>query len=764
VMRVSSFCAAAVLILGAFQPAATAEADEPWDGPALTAPPAVMLRAAAAGPAPENADIEMLLEEVCYEFDQQGRQCSTVRRVYRCLTEHGVESGAWSVGEWSPWHEERPSMRARVITPDGAVHLLDPKTIAEVPARSSSDDVLTDRRALRVPLPAVKVGAVVEEEIVVRQMRPFFGHGLVREQALIRFYPTRKLRVTIEAPVELPLRYEVRASDTKPVRSERGGKVRLSFEVRPPVKFVFPEPYLPPELPAWPSVSFSTGKSWADVAAGYAALVEPQIDLESVKSLVKETIGAETDRRGVATKLLARLQGSVRYVAIEFGQAAIVPAKPQDTLTRRYGDCKDQSALLVAMLRAAGQPAYLALLNSGYGSELVPGLPGLGRFNHAVVYMPGKEPLWIDPTVRDVPLGQLSHEDQGRLALVAASDTKALIRTPRGDYRQHSVVDTHEYFLVGGGQDRVRTSSITTGAFAQAQRAWYDAIGREKMAEYWKAEMKRSYQSQSLTRFAYSSKPDVSRSFEVQVEAVEANVAQSKEDEVLLTLAPSSVFQDLPWLFTFAGNLKAGRTETDMPDGTPGEKPGVGAGSKPENPTGKSVDSTESWKVRKSPLALHMPHVRQVRYRISPPPGFRVRELPKDEAKRYGPATFSQQYAVKDGGLIGIMPICWNIIRRAGGMAPKRGWRKRLRNTVGPANSAERPRPRANSIAASPCFCFEPANSPKSRSWQRRKGQCGSHRLCWRRSLPSVVQTRLSRRRSSLAWEPMNAVRHLSRR
>jgi transglutaminase-like putative cysteine protease/tetratricopeptide (TPR) repeat protein len=649
-MRWVSFFAAAVAMALAFW-RCEAGADEPWDGAPLAASPAALLRAATATPAPENADLERLLEDARYEFDAQGRKCFTVWRVYRCLTEDGVKSGAWSEGEWSPYCEEKPTIRARVITPDGAVHTLDPKTIAEVPVEMPADDVLTDRRGLRAPLPAVKVGAVVEEEIVVRQVRPLFNQGTTLEHALMNLEPTRKLRVTIEAPAGLPLRYEVRASDAKPARSEQNGRVRLVFEVRPPAKPVWPEPYLPPEMPAWPSVAFSTGKSWADVAAGYAALVEPQLDVEAVKPLVRETLGAETDRRKVAAKLLAKLRETVRYVAVEFGQAALVPAKPQETLSRRYGDCKDQSALLAVMLRAAGQPAQVALVDAGQGTELVPGLPGMGRFNHALVYVPGDPPLWIDPAASDVPFGELPAHDQGRWALVAAPGTKELVRTPRGDYRQNATTETFEYFLSEGGLGRVCETVTTTGSHAQAQRAWFGALGREKMAQSWKEQGQRSYGSQSLSRFEYTPPTDISGPFEVRAEFTGAHIGDGTEDEVVLQLAPRLLFDHLPWLFTFSGKNRGKEAEAAGPDPSPA-KPGAGAAEKPGSPSAKSADDALAWKGRKSPLFLRGPHIRQLRYRIVPPPGFRVREVPKDEVKRFGPAAISCQFAIKEGGTV----------------------------------------------------------------------------------------------------------------
>ena len=83
----------------------------------------------------------------------------------------------------------------------------------------------------------------------------------------------------------------------------------------------------------------------------------------------------------------------VRYTGIEFGEAAIVPHNPAETLALKYGDCKDKATLLVAMLRAAGIPSYVALLNAGSRLDVPSDLPGMGLFDHAIVYVPGKPAL-----------------------------------------------------------------------------------------------------------------------------------------------------------------------------------------------------------------------------------------------------------------------------------------------------------------------------------------------------------------------------------
>ncbi len=170
----------------------------------------------------------------------------------------------------------------------------------------------------------------------------------------------------------------------------------------------------------------------ASVAVEYAHLVNDKVRLSDVQPLIAH-INIKDVRQDVARQLVAALHKSVRYTGVEFGESSLVPQYPGETLKRKYGDCKDKATLLVAMLRAAGLPANLALLSTGPGQDINPELPGMGLFDHAIVYVPaaGVEPeLWIDATAQYSRIGVLPLMDYGRLALVVDEKTTALKKIP----------------------------------------------------------------------------------------------------------------------------------------------------------------------------------------------------------------------------------------------------------------------------------------------------------------------------------------------
>src|SRR5262249_36523058 len=179
------------------------------------------------------------------------------------------------------------------------------------------------------------------------------------------------------------------------------------------------------------------------------------------------------DRRALTNQLLAGLHHEIRYTGVEFSEASIVPRTPAEIFQRKYGDCKDQAALLVAALRSLGVPAQVALLNTGPGNDVEPELPGLGAFDHAIVVIPGQPSIWVDTTSEFSRAGELPIPDQGRWALIAAGTTSSLLRTPAAAAADNHVVETREFVLSELGPAKVTETTELSGAFEIDYREYY---------------------------------------------------------------------------------------------------------------------------------------------------------------------------------------------------------------------------------------------------------------------------------------------------
>ena len=187
----------------------------------------------------------------------------------------------------------------------------------------------------------------------------------------------------------------------QPARSTSAGFTSLDFTataVEPPI--------IPDNAPD----RFKLGRggeatdfsSWSQLAALMAPLFENAAVVPSSGSLRNEleTIRktAKTPKRR-AELALQLVENRVRYVALLMGTGGYVPASAENTWSRRFGDCKAKSALLVALLRELGINAEPVLVTTKGGDALPERLPMVSYFNHVIVRATiGGNDYWLDGT------------------------------------------------------------------------------------------------------------------------------------------------------------------------------------------------------------------------------------------------------------------------------------------------------------------------------------------------------------------------------
>ncbi|RKH66834.1 DUF3857 and transglutaminase domain-containing protein [Corallococcus aberystwythensis] len=621
VLRNASSSVLLCLLLAAL-PASGAERALPWEGPAFTASASAMAASASKLPAPAGGgDVEVLLREGSYQELGPHRWRTTHRNVVRILTAAGVRAFAEARAEWSPWRQQRPALRARVITPDGREHPLDEATLHDAPVEDAAPDLYSDTRALRAPLPALRPGSVVELESVVEDTQAFFDAGVVTHFYFASPVPVRKVRLAIDVAPSTQLALRVQGLPLEPLPQHQSDRKRLSFEGGPYAALTPLEADGPAGQAFQPHVAFSTGRSWNEVARAYDTIVETQLDGAALQARARALAKGSKDRRVVAQRLLEEVRESVRYTGLEFGAAAIVPAPPKQVLARQYGDCKEMSTLLVGLLRGAGIPAHVALVRSG--REDVPELPGMGFFNHAIVHVPGTPALWIDPTDPGAEAGMLAPELQGRHALVAAQDTQGLTVIDEAPAAANTAVFTRTVELSDEGPARVKETRELSGSLAVQYRRMLRAVRPDDLRRNLEALATGQYQG-TLEGMKHTSLEEGTGPFRLELDVASARFATTGWRSVRV---PLRVDSPLAWLPDSLDDVRE-----LLPDEL---------GRKPALPT-----------KRKSDLVLPVAYRAEVRYRLRPPQGFGVRTVPRDETLSLGPATLALGYTREsDGGL-----------------------------------------------------------------------------------------------------------------
>lgn len=121
-------------------------------------------------------------------------------------------------------------------------------------------------------------------------------------------------------------------------------------------------------------LEMSTIGDWSEIADWYVDLSGPRCQPDEAlrQKALELTRSAPTPEEKLRA-LQAYVARDIRYQTTPFRNSAYVPTDGKRVLEDRYGDCKDKSALLCAMLKAVGLSGKMVLLatrDEGLSSRL----------------------------------------------------------------------------------------------------------------------------------------------------------------------------------------------------------------------------------------------------------------------------------------------------------------------------------------------------------------------------------------------------------
>jgi transglutaminase-like putative cysteine protease len=170
-----------------------------------------------------------------------------------------------------------------------------------------------------------------------------------------------------------------------------------------------------------------------------------------MKSLVDSLTKGLSNPRAKAGRIYHWVQDHVRYVAYEDSLGGYVPRDAPLVCSRRFGDCKDMSSLLVTLSRYAGIDAHLAWIGTRDIPYRYEELPTPMNDNHMICMarIDGKW-LYMDGTDRDIVFGFPPSMIQDKEALVSIDATHfEVVKTPITPAVQNLTSDTTELELDG---------------------------------------------------------------------------------------------------------------------------------------------------------------------------------------------------------------------------------------------------------------------------------------------------------------------------
>jgi len=207
---------------------------------------------------------------------------------------------------------------------------------------------------------------------------------------------------------------------------------------------------------------FTEFKSYREVSRLFYPLYARAMELKADSPLKAEAAqirAAAPDSRARALAALQLVESNTRYLFIGLNSGGYVPAAADLTWSRKYGDCKGKTVLLLALLKELQIEAVPVLVDSDGGDGLDQRAPSPWAFDHVIVraQIDGKF-YWLDATrLADYRLERPQFD--AAFALPLTPDGSDLVKPPR------PTLDVHEFQSVAtydarAGLDRPATAHV----------------------------------------------------------------------------------------------------------------------------------------------------------------------------------------------------------------------------------------------------------------------------------------------------------------
>lgn len=362
-----------------------------------------------------------------------------------------------------------PEVRvARTLTPDGQVLPVGPDR-QSVQNPHAGTPLYGDGRTLVLAFAGVEPGAIVDYEVITRRPQADLPGAWWDGYILANAEPTVQVRYVLDMPAALKL--AVRAPGLgEPTRTTPSpGRARWAWVARD----VAGQALKASKVNEVPGVYVSSLPSWAAVDRWYHGLFAPQAQPSPAIRARARAIAAQaaTPRARVAA-VYAAVEAEIAYLGLEFGVGAFRPRPAGDTLTSGKGDCKDMTALMVALLAALEIPAYPALLRPRDQGAFIEAHPSPGQFSHVVLYVPSLD-LWLDATAGLGTLEAVPGVLRGQMAFVVDGQGGSLRQIPAGDPAAaplHAMRQVLVYDLTPTGGGRLAAEVAFSGDLAGSAR------------------------------------------------------------------------------------------------------------------------------------------------------------------------------------------------------------------------------------------------------------------------------------------------------
>ena len=303
---------------------------------------------------------------------------------------------------WSPASDEVTVHALRIIRDGVVTDVLAGQKFAVIQREANLERAMLDGSlTATLQAPGLQVGDELEFAMTMKHRDPNLGDVSQGFAQLPTAGALGSYRLRVLEPAARKVRWLATPDMPKPARTVRGGEVEQVYLLKDPDTAVTPDG-APPRYAVRRLLQYTTLPDWAAASRQLHPMFERAATLQPDSPLGKEIAriaAASADPVKRAEAALQLVEERIRYVYVGLDGANYRPATADETWTRRYGDCKAKTALLLALLRGLGVEAEAVVVSASGGDGIDARLPTLAVFDHVLVRARANgRAWWLDGT------------------------------------------------------------------------------------------------------------------------------------------------------------------------------------------------------------------------------------------------------------------------------------------------------------------------------------------------------------------------------
>ena len=322
-------------------------------------------------------------------------------RIRKVTNQSGIDSAAQFTFDFDPTYQNVIFHNVTVYRGEKAMDQLSEQNIKVLYREQELENRIIDgSKTISFTLDDIRVGDVVEYRLTYVESAAHFGNRFYAFTTLSWSSYLDEYRYRLLVPKNRRVFIKNFKTDIKPqerILDKFTEYVWISKDNKPVL--------FDGDTPGWyisrPVVQISEAEDWAEVMNWNRDFYSMDYDLSvELKDEINAIESSTQDKKQLVWKVSQFVQDQIRYLGIQIGQGSYKPRDPNVVYSKRFGDCKDKSLLMVYMLNELGIDAYPTLVHSDLQDKVSDFLPAPTLFDHVIVNvnLDGEE-FWIDSTV-----------------------------------------------------------------------------------------------------------------------------------------------------------------------------------------------------------------------------------------------------------------------------------------------------------------------------------------------------------------------------